>query len=312
MSFGEPLELIALLAVPALAVWYAGRRRVIAAREAAFVSPALAASVAPRRPGWRRHAPLAAFLVALAALIFALSDPRVTRAATTENSTIILACDVSGSMGATDVSPTRIRAAELAAQRFLAAAGPHVAIGVMVFDQLPDVLADPTTDHAAVRRALSGWRPHGGTAIGTAIDTAVALLGRSRGHAAIVLLSDGGSTGGADPLGAARRAAAAHVPVDTVALGTAGGRIAVHQHGRTFSVRVPPDPQLLAQIARASGGTGYSVHDARRLNAIYAKLGAAIGHHRVRYALAADLAGAALALIGLGSALSLRWFGRLI
>ena len=312
MSFGAPLALVALLAVPALAVWYAGRRRAIAAREAAFVSPALALSVAPRRPGWRRHAPLVAFLTALAALIFALSDPRVTRAASTRESTIILACDVSGSMGATDVSPTRIRAAELAARRFLSAAGPNISVGVMLFNQLPEVRLSPTTDHAAVQRALNGWQPHGGTAIGTAIDTALALLGRARGHAAIVLLSDGGSTSGADPLGAARRAAGVHVPVDTVALGTVGGRIPVHQDGRTFTVRVPPDPQLLAQISRASGGTAYSAHDAGHLNAVYAKLAAAIGHRHVRYALAADLAGAALALIGLGSALSLRWFGRLI
>lgn len=312
MSFGAPLALLALLAVPALAIWYLGRRRAIVAREAAFVSPALAASLAPRRPGWRRHAPLVAFLTALAALIFSLSDPRVTHAASTSSSTIILACDVSGSMGATDVSPTRIRAAQAAAQRFLAGAGSQVAVGVMLFDQLPDVLLSPTTNHAAVARALRGWRPHGGTAIGTAIDTAVALLGRGHGHSAIVLLSDGGSTSGADPLGAARHAASVHIPVDTVALGKPGGRIAVHKDGRTFTVPVPPDPQLLAQIAHASGGSAFTAQDAGHLNAVYAKLAAAIGHHRVRYALAADLAGAALALIGLGSALSLRWFGRLI
>ncbi len=86
----------------------------------------------------------------------------------------------------------------------------------------------------------------------------------------------------------------------------------MHKHGRTFRVRVPPDPQLLAQVARASGGHEYSARSAGSLNAVYAKLGAAIGHHRIRYALAADLAGAALALIGLGGALSLRWFRRLI
>ncbi len=86
----------------------------------------------------------------------------------------------------------------------------------------------------------------------------------------------------------------------------------MHKDGRTFTVRVPPDPQLLAQIARASGGSAYTAQDAGHLNAVYTKLAAAIGHRRVRYALAADLAGAALALIGLGSALSLRWFGRLI
>jgi Ca-activated chloride channel family protein len=312
MTFGQPLALIALVAIPALAAWYVGRRRQVAEREAAFVAPALAASVAPRRPGWRRHAPLVVFLLALSALLLALSDPRVTRAATTRDTAIILACDLSGSMGATDVAPSRIRAAERAAQRFLAAAGPHVSVGVMVFDQLPDVLVNPTTDHAAVGRALRGWKPHGGTAIGTAIQTALALLAHHGRHAAIVLLSDGGSTSGADPLGAARAAAQAHVPVDTVALGTASGRIAVHNHGRTYDVKVPPDPQLLAQIAHQSGGRSFTAASAGRLNAVYSRLGAAITHHRERYALAADLTGAALALIGLGSMLSLRWFGRLI
>jgi Ca-activated chloride channel homolog len=317
MTFGAPLALIALIAVPGLCVWYAGRRRSIAERQAAFVAPALAPSVAPRRPGWRRHAPLLAFIAAIAALIFALSDPHVTRAATIDRSAVMLACDVSGSMAATDVSPSRLRAAQLAAARFIHTVPSHVAVGVMTFDQLPDVLATPTTNRASDLHALKGWRPHGGTAIGTAIQTALALLGHARPGgtrvpAAIVLLSDGGSTSGADPLGAARQAAAAHIPVYTIALGTPGGKIAVHANGRSFTARVPPDPQLLAQIAHASGGKGYTVQNAGRLSALYARLGATLGHHKVHYALAGDLAGVALALAALGSALSLRWFGRLI
>jgi Ca-activated chloride channel family protein len=319
MSFGAPAALLGLAAIPLLAVWYARRQRGRTAQQAAFVTAPLMASVAPNRPGWRRHAPLVAFVAALAALVFALADPRTIHAETVHSSAIMLACDVSGSMGATDVAPTRLRAAQEAARRLLAAVPARVSVGVMVFDQVPTVLQSPTTDRAADRRALEGWHPHGGTAIGSAIETALAALGRygtgrgSRPAASIILLSDGGSTSGINPLTAARAAAARHIPVDTVALGTPGGRIRVKLAGhRTATVPVPPEPQLLASIARASRGETFDVRDAGRLDAIYRMLGAKLGHHDVTRTLEAGFAGAALALLALGSALSLRWFGRLL
>jgi len=319
MSFGAPLALLGLVAIPVLAwllvLWHRGRARA----QAAFVAAPLAASVAPNRPGARRHVPLVAFLVALAALVVALADPRTTHAQPVPSSAIMLVCDVSGSMGATDVAPTRLRAVQRAARQFLAQAPARVSVGVMVFDQTPSLLVAPTTDRAAVRRALAGWHAHGGTAIGTAIDAAVAALGRwatrpgSAPAASIVLLSDGGSTSGADPLAAARAAAARRIPIDTVALGTPGGKIAVTlPGGRRVVVPVPPEPQLLAAIARIAHGESFRVQDAARLDAVYRLLGVRLARHTVTRTLEAGFAGAALALLALGGALSLRWFGRLV
>lgn len=319
MSFGAPLALLGLVAIPLLAWWYVRRRRGGAAAQAAFVSAPLLASVAPDRPGWRRHAPPIALLAALAALIVALADPRATVAATVPNSAIMLACDVSGSMGSSDVAPTRLRAAERAALAFLAKVPAQVRVGVMIFNQDPEVLALPTTDRAADRRALSGWRPHGGTAIGSAVSLAVRLLGsggsgHSRPTAAIVLLSDGGSTSGENPLTAAREAKTRHIPVDTVALGTPGGKISIvaGRIPRRITVPVPVQTATLAAVARASGGQAFTARSASRLDEIYERLGATYSRHKVRRTLEAGFAGAALALLALGGALSLGWFGRLI
>jgi Ca-activated chloride channel family protein len=319
MTFGAPLALLGLAALPLLAVWYAGRQRGRQRQEAAFVTAPLAPSVAPNRPRWRRHLPVLALLAAVAALVFAFAEPRTTHAETVPNTAIMIATDVSGSMGATDVQPTRLQAVLQAARDFLDTVPAQVRVGVMVFDQAPTVLQSPTTDRAADRRALNGWRPHGGTALGTAIDRALGVLSpygggstRSRPTASILLLSDGGSTSGPNPLTAARAAAAHHIPVDTVALGTPDGRIAVKIHGRTVDVPARPDPQLLAAIAHASHGQTFQVQDAHRLDAVYKMLGAKLGHRKVTRTLEAGFAGAALALMALGTALSLRWFGRLI
>ena len=317
MTFAAPLALLGLAAIPALVAWYVHWQRGRAQVRAAFVATALVPSVVPHQPGWRRHAVMSAFLVALIVLIFALADPRTTEAAPVESSSVMLVCDTSGSMAATDVKPSRVIAAERAAARFLTAVPGHVSVGVMVFNGQPDVLQSPTTDRAADRNALIGWRPHDGTAIGTAIETALAQLTRgprrSRPPAAIVLLSDGGSTSGVDAVTVARRAAAQHIPIYTVALGTAAGTITVRgAKGRPLTEPVPPDPQLLARIARNSGGHSYTAQNAGDLSTVYRQLGAKLGHHKVERKLQAGFAGAALALLVLGGGLSLRWFGRLV
>jgi Ca-activated chloride channel family protein len=319
MTFGAPLALLGLMAIPLLAGLHLRRQRGSARAQAAFVAAPLAASVVPNRPGARRHLALAAFLAALAAIVVALANPRTTQAQPTSSSAIMLVCDVSGSMGATDVAPTRLAAVERAVRRFLAAAPARVSVGVMVFDQTPQLLLAPSTDRAAALRALGGWRAHGGTAIGTALDAALATLGSwatragSAPAASIVLLSDGGSTSGTDPVAAARTAAARRVPVDTVALGTPGGKVAVTlAGGRRTLVPVPPQPALLAEIARIAHGESFRVQDAARLDAVYRMLGAKLVRRTVTRTLEAGFAGAALALLALGAALSLRWFGRLV
>jgi Ca-activated chloride channel homolog len=317
MSFANPFLLAGLLALPVLVAWYVRRQRGRARDRAAFVLPALAPSVAPDRPGWRRHLPMLAFAAALAVLIVALAGPQATRAVPIKRSTIVLVVDNSSSMAATDVAPSRLVAVQRAAQQFLKTVPSSVAIGVIVFNQTPTVLTPPTTDHAVVARALTGWHADGHTAIGDAMQAALRLLERtpkaSRPPSAMVVLSDGTSTNGANPITVAQQAAAQKIRIDTVALGTSHGTIAVPgRNGAKVSKPVPPDPRSLAEIAHAAGGQSYAVADAGHLSALYTQLGAKLAHRHVKQKIANEFAGGALVLLLLGSGLSLRWFGRLI
>jgi Ca-activated chloride channel family protein len=317
MTFATPLALGGLLAVPVLVVWYVRRQRGRARDRAAFVLPALMPSVAPERPGWRRHLPMLAFAAAVTVLIVALAGPQATRAVPMKSSTIMLVVDNSSSMAATDVAPSRLLAVQRAARQFLKTVPSSVAVGVIVFNQTPTVLTPPTTDHAVLQRALTGWHADGHTAIGDAMAAGLRLLTRTpkatRPPAAMVVLSDGTSTNGANPITVAQEAAGQHIRVDTVALGTPNGTINVPgPHGTKVAKPVPPDPQSLAQIAHASGGQSYAVQDASRLDSLYAQLGAKLSHHHVKQHIANEFAGGALVLLLLGSGLSLRWFGRLI
>ena len=120
MSFGSPLVLVALCAIPVFVVLYSAFQRQRRAAAAAFVTPALADSVAPHRPGWRRHLPMVLFALALLVLILAAARPQKSVAVAVNNAAVVLANDVSSSMAATDLKPSRLRAAEVAGNRFLA------------------------------------------------------------------------------------------------------------------------------------------------------------------------------------------------
>ncbi|MGA2924872.1 MAG: VWA domain-containing protein [Solirubrobacteraceae bacterium] len=318
MTFAAPLVLLALFAIPVLARLYAREQRRRVRAEAAFVAPLLAASVAPRRPRWRRHAPMLAFALALAVLIVAAARPQHSVAVPVSDGAIMLANDVSSSMTATDVAPTRLQAAKRAAQRFVASMPASVRVGLLEFASKPVVLQSPTTDHALTAAAFSQLSTSGGTAIGDAILTSLRLLTSLRAAdgkrppGAILLLSDGASNVGSSPFAAARQAAADHIPIDTVALGTANGTIPVKRGAQTVTVSVPPSPQTLADVASLSGGRSFTAADTGRLSAIYARLAAQFGHRRVKHELTADFAGGGLTLLLVGAVLSLGWFGRLI
>ena len=321
MSFAAPLVLIALVAIPVLIVLYGGAQRDRRRAAAAFAAPALTASVVPRRPGWRRHAPMLAFLVALAVLVLAAARPQKTVAVPVERASIMLVTDVSGSMAATDVPPTRLEAARAAARRFVREVPKSVNVGVMALSSKPRVLTSPTRDREAINAALDQLAPRGGTGTGEAIQTATRILSRAPGvggkrpPAAIVLISDGTSTGEVDPVGAAQAARRAHIPVYTVALGTAQGTITVPRPGDqpgNETRRVPPDPQGMAEVAKASGGKSYTASDASKLKDVYERLGSLLGTKNEKREITAGFAGGGLALLLLGAALSLRWFGRLI
>lgn len=322
MSFGAPLVLIGLIAVPLLALLYWRAERGRRAAAAAFASPALQPSVAPTRPRWRRHVPLAAMGLAIAALIVAAARPERTVAVPVEQASIMLATDVSGSMTATDVSPNRLTAAKQAGFRFLTQVPKQVNVGVMAFNQVPSVLQNPTRDRAAVSAAIQRMQSHGGTATGEAIATATNLLNRAPGvglkrpPAAIVLLSDGASTSGRDPVAAAQAAGKLKIPIYTVALGTPQGTITVKRPqrlgGGTSTQRVPPDPRALAEIARASGGQTFTAATAGGLKTVYERLGSQLGKKKEKQQVTSTVAGGGLVLLLGGAVMSLGFFGRVI
>jgi Ca-activated chloride channel family protein len=319
VTFASPLVLIALVAVPLLIVAYIGQQRSRRVAAAAFASPALQASVAPRRPGFRRHLPMLVFLIAIAALIVAAAKPQRTVAVPIERASIMLANDVSGSMTATDVKPSRLVAAKRAAKSFAAKVPKRVNIGLLAFNDSARVLQSPTTDRAALGSAIDAMTVSGGTATGNAISTSTSILSKAPGEkkkrppAAIVLLSDGASTRGQDPVAAAQAARKLHIPVYTVVLGTPQGTITVKKRdGTTSTQRVPPDPQSLAQIARASGGASFTAATTADLKQVYEKLGSQLGHKKQKRQVTTAVAGGGLALLLAGAAMSLAWFGRLI
>ena len=318
MSFLHPAVLALLVAIPLLVAWYWGQQRRRGKAASAFVAPALSASVAPHRPRWRRHVPMLVFALALAALIVAAARPQRTIAVPINTAAIMLANDTSGSMAATDVAPTRLVAAERAANNFLGKVPDSVRVGLIEFNTRVALLQSPTTDRALVRSALAQLRITGGTAIGDAIQTALRSLtslrrtGGKQPPAAIVLISDGASDVGSDPIAAARQAAADHIPIYTVVLGTPTGTVKEKRGTRTLTIPVPPDPQQLGEIARVSHGQAFTAADASHLNTVYQHLGAQLSHKRVKHEMTASFAGGALLLLVIGSGASLAWFGRLV
>jgi Ca-activated chloride channel family protein len=323
VSFGSPYVLLALLALPVLIGLYVSEQQRRRHAAQAFAVERMQPSVAPRRPRWRRHLPMLAFLLAAVILIAAAAKPQRTIATPIERASIMLATDVSGSMGATDVAPTRLIAAKQAAREFLQQVPARVNVGVMAFNQTPTVLASPSTNREDALNAIARMTPSGGTASGEAIATSISSLRtnpNSGGNhpdqqpppAAIVLLSDGKSTSGRNSVQMAQRAAQAGIKVYTVALGTPNGSIQVRQRtGQVKTVQVPVDSQELQQIARAGGGESFTAETTEHLSDVYKNLGSELGHKKTKKQITSAFAGGGLALLLLGGVLSLGWFGRL-
>lgn len=315
MSFISPLGLLVLLAVPLalLAHVAAGRRR----RRYPVRFPAFAtlAAVAAPEPRYRRHVPFALLALAIAALAISLARPEKTVQVAVERASVVLVTDISRSMSATDVSPTRLEAARGAAESFLDKVPDELRVGLVAFSDSAQTLQTPTTDHAAVKRALDTLQPIAGTATGAGLGTALNDLkvragdtaARGRPPAALVLLSDGSATDGAAADQVAEEAKRLRVPIYTVALGTPDGTIEIQ--GRTL--RVPPDPDALERIATTSGGQAFRAEDSDQLDAVYDRLGSQIGTKPEKREITTTFAGAALLLLGAAMVSSLRLGGRL-
>jgi Ca-activated chloride channel homolog len=318
VSFQSPLFLLALLVVPAAVAVYLlvdRRRRAGAAR---FASPALMPSVAPTGPGFRRHLPLTLYAVALAAVTLALARPETTVAVPEERAAVVLATDISGSMDARDVTPSRMTAVRRAALDFIERAPVELRVGAVAFNHSVRSIEPPRADRADTRALIEGLSPSGGTATGEGLAAAVGLLGRQgardreRPPAAVILLSDGASTHGRDPLDVAREAARLRIPIYTVALGTNSGTIRVQGRGGTAVTRsVPPDREAMRRIATISGARTFSADAGEELATVYERLGSQVATREERREITAAFVGGAAAFLLLGGAMSLRWFGRL-
>ena len=311
MSFASPLVLLSLVALPVLAAAYTWLRRRPGRYSARFPGvPVLAGAVAAT-PLWRRHVPAAVVALALVALALALARPHATVAVPVERASVVLVTDASRSMLATDVEPSRMDAARGAAEAFLDGVPEELRVGAVAFSTTPRSVVAPSHDREAVRAHLASLQADGGTAAGDGLAEALRLLESKddrRPPAAVVLLSDGKTTTGRDPVDVARQARAADVPIYTVALGTAGGTI-TDSSGSILPV--PPDPETMAEIAAASGGESFDVEDAEQLDAVYERLGSQIATRPEQREITAGFAAGGIALLVAAAALSLRAGSRL-
>ncbi|MEA2423036.1 MAG: Ca-activated chloride channel, partial [Thermoleophilaceae bacterium] len=212
MTFGAPLVLLGLLLVPLLVLAQMASRRRARRYAVRFTAvPALRAAAAQSGRRWLRHAPAALLLAALATLVFAAAKPQKTVAVAAERGSIMLVTDHSRSMQATDVAPDRLSAAQAAARKFLAQVPAAVRVGVVAFSTSPDAVQSPSSDRAETTRVIDQQVADGATASGDALQVALDTLNADRQNgkrppAAIVLLSDGKTTTGRDPVEVARAA----------------------------------------------------------------------------------------------------------
>jgi Ca-activated chloride channel family protein len=315
MSFLSPWFLLLLVPVAALAVAMVLLRRRRERYAVRFASLPLLDRVIPERPAWRRHLTGGLGLLALALLATAAGRPEADVRVPHERATVVVAIDTSLSMQARDVEPDRMRAATAAAERFVDELPDTVNVGLVSFAGTASVLSPPTTDHAAVKQALTGLRMSQSTAIGEAVFTSLNQVATVTEQAQdgdvparIVLLSDGTNTTGRTPQQAAAAATEAGVPVSTIAYGTPGG--VVDSGGR--QVPVPVDEEALAELAGQTGGAAYTAASSDELRAVYDDIGSSIGWRTEPRELAPYLAGLAFVLSLTAAALSLRWFARIV
>jgi Ca-activated chloride channel family protein len=318
VSFEAPLALLGLLLVPVLVGLVVLHERGRRAQAAQFGNPALLPNVVDRAPGRWRFLPLAVLLVALCAMIVGVARPHATLTVPREEATVMIAIDVSRSMKAKDVVPTRLDAARNAAKAFVAKVPEKFRIGVVSFGSGATVAVPPTADRSLVTAALDSLKPGEGTALGDAVVLAAQLGGRQRAAdgttppTSVLVISDGARVGGrTSPQAAARRARTLRVPVYTVLLGTQNGVVEeTLTGGFRATIRVPPSPGTLRQIARATGGESFTATDAAGLGKVYEQLRSRLGHRRQDREVTQAFAGGSALLLLAGAAVSLTLFRR--
>lgn len=356
MSFLWPSLLWLGFLVPVLVLvylWAQRRRRKYAARYASLI---VVKDALGKGPGFRRHVPVILFLAGLSVGIFALSRPQATVTLPSNRGTVILALDISGSMRARDIKPSRFEAAKAAARTFIENQPRQVRVGIVAFAGTAALVQAPTTVRDDLYGAIERLRPQRATAVGSAILVSLdaifedakkaeaGLSDQANGtdpqpdpsapqqspdqplqstaetpppapvapgsytSAAIVLLTDGQTNTGPDPLDAADQAANRGVRIFTVGVGTTRGDV-VGAEGRSF--RVALDEDTLKKIAQNTVGSYYKATDEGELMRIYKALSVRLVMGRDSMEITALFAGIALAVLLVGALLSQLWFNRL-
>ncbi len=335
MTFIWPTMLLfALLLIPLLIVFYLilqRRRRRFAAK---YGSLGLVQEPAGRGIGLRRHLPPILFLIGLAILLFALARPQTEISLPRIEGTVILAFDVSGSMAANDLQPTRMEAAKTAARDFVQHQPPSVQIGIIAFSDSGFSVQTPTNDQDAILAAINRLTPQRGTSLANGILVSlntIAAMGQQNTHfyssltpgptpsptavpqgtyssAVIVLLTDGENNENPDPLAAAQTAAKEGVRIYTVGIGSAAGTI-LHVNG--FTVHTQLDEATLQQIAQITGGTYYNADSKEALLKIYDSLNPQLIIKPEKTEVTSIFAGASVLVLLIAGLFSLLWFSRL-
>lgn len=330
MSFIWPVMLLLLLLIPLCVGLYVRllrrRRRLVAS----YGSLGLVQAGTGRRLGARRHIPLALFLAGLTILLIGLARPQMVVSLPRVEGTVILAFDVSGSMAADDLQPTRMEAAKAAARDFVQRQPRSVQIGVVAFSDGGFSVQPPTNDQDAILAAINRLTPQRGTSLGQGILASLKAIAADNGQdqrlysnltttpapvpkgsnssSVIVLLTDGENNQSPDPLAAAQAAADRGVRIYAVGIGSAAGTT-LHVDG--FTVHTQLDEAALQQIAQLTEGSYYSAASQQDLQAIYENLDLQLVVKPEKTEVTALFAGAGILALLIGGLCSMLWLGRL-
>jgi Ca-activated chloride channel family protein len=319
-----PIMLVVAVVVTAAAVW--AYLRIQRRRTAALAAFGVGGPGGSRRAAVRRHLPYALLLAALPLLLGALARPEATVDLPRVSGTVVLVFDVSNSMAAKDVAPSRLAAAQAAATSFVEDQPDTVDIGVVVFGDQALTTQAPTDDHQAALAAIDRLTATGGTSLAQAILASLTTITGKPvalpedgaappalgywGSASIVVFSDGEDTGAPEQAeAAADLAAAAGVRIQTVGVGTTGGAT-VEVEG--YQLATALNEQVLRGIADATGGTYLTAGDAGALAASTRSIDLKLTSRKEPVELTGPVAGLALLLLAAGALLMVRWHGRII
>jgi Ca-activated chloride channel family protein len=318
MKFLSPIWLLLLIAVGLILVAYLVvqlRRKKYVAR---FSNVELLGSVAPRRPGWRRHLTFALLLIGLTVLTVGVARPAAAVKVPRDRATVMLDIDVSLSMQATDVLPSRLQAAQKAGKQFATILPARINLGLISFARNANVLVPPTLDRESVKKAIDGMHLANYTAIGEAIFSSLDAIhvfaqattakGDKPPPARVVLLSDGSNTTGRSIPDAIMAARKANVQISTIAFGTPNGTV-VGENGE--QVPVPADNAALSQIAAQTGGTFHTATSVQELQAVYKDIGSQIGYTTKDRDISWRFLAIGLLFTLAAAAASMLWSGRL-